>query len=96
MQSAYHIAIPYPQASNHEKWSYLHKSFMGQLHFAQMGKSNGVLKFQSEEDARTWWVEHKEKLTATDKVFIIKRITPAKNDKDNRACRIIKELYERI
>lgn len=92
MQSAYHVAIPYPQASSNEKWAYLHKSFMGQLHFAQMGKSNGVLRFQSEEEARTWWTEHKDKLTTTDKVFIIKRITTTKKDKGHRACRIIKEL----
>lgn len=92
MQSAYHIAMPYPQASNNEKWAYLHKSFMGQLHFAQMGKSNGVLKFQTEEEARTWWTDHKNKFPVTDKVFLIKRISPTKNDKSSRACRIIKEL----
>lgn len=92
MQSAYHIAIPYPQAPNYEKWSYLHKSFMGQLHFSQMGKSSGVLKFQTEEEARIWWTEHKNTFTVTDKVFLIKRITPTKNDKGHRACRVIKEL----
>lgn len=43
MQSAYHIAVPYSQASGYEKWSYLHKSFMGQLHFASYDKGNGVL-----------------------------------------------------
>ena len=98
MQSAYHIAVPYSQASGYEKWSYLHKSFMGQLHFASYDKGNGVLKFKTEDEARTWWNENSSKVTnsniqiSTSKIYIIKRIAAEKNEKSRRICRIIKEL----
>ena len=98
MQSAYHIAIAYPQASNNEKWAYLSKSLLGHLSFIPWGKqANSILRFETEEAARGWWIKHQKSpspniTVAMAKVYVIKRIAPDKKEKSRRVCRIIKEL----
>ena len=98
MQSAYHIAIAYPQASNNEKWVYLSKSLLGQLSFIPWGKqTSSILRFETEQAARDWWTNNQKgpnpNITASkSKLYIIKRIAPDKKSKSRRVCRIITEL----